>query len=118
MDQRAFALAKSICNFLMERSKKPNGYKGMPPEDDFAYGAAIANWERKNKPHIAYFSTEDPHMLHYKAELSLHFGLRVVTRDEAAILDLQQPTIVTKVHQATWLEELGITDPFGNESSS
>lgn len=132
MDSRAAKLAVEVSHFLMDLSgcpRKPDGgqkaarsSKPLPdapyPFDDFAYASALSDWERKNKPNRAWFSTEDPFMLHYKVELTLKFGLRVVTREEAQRLDIQQPTIVTKVHEATWLEGLGIVNPFGDPATN
>lgn len=119
MDHRAFQLASEISKYLMEKSKildaSPPIYDGEPPFDDFAYGAAIADWERKNKPYRAWFSTEDPHLLYYKHELSLKFGLRVVTREEATQLDLQHKAVKKIVTERTWLDNLGIINPFKDD---
>jgi hypothetical protein len=115
MDKRAFQLAKEICDFLMDRSKKPNCYDGQPPYDDFAYGSAVADWERRGQKVKAWFSTQDPHMLHYKEALSLRFKLPVVTREEGLQRAKVQKTKTKIVTEANWLHDLGIVDPFGKE---
>lgn len=110
MDPRAMEIASQLCEYLIKKTHNSDSFRGPPPFDDFAYGAAVSDWEKKNKPDRAWFSTEDPHLLYYRGELSLHFGLPIITREEA---NQRAELLATKVvTEATWLEELGIINPF------
>ena len=117
MDKRAVTLAGEVCQFLMDRSRQPNAYDGYMPVDDFAYGSALAKWERNGKPKRAWFSTEDKHLLHYKEALTLRFGLPVVTREEGLRREAEQPTIRETVTETTWLDDLGIINPFEDDNA-
>ena len=113
MDGRAGEIANQVSQLLFQWSSQDRFAGKTPyPMDEFAYGSAVAMWERKKKPPRDFFSTEDPWLLNYAAKLTLLFGLPVLTREEA---DARKADRTIEVHEGSWLEEAGIINPFDVE---
>lgn len=82
MDE-AFVKINEVEAFLMKlrHEKDREAYSGIP-YDSMAYGEALVHWKQQGHLSNAYFSTDDPSVLEFAAELRKEFGLEVVTREE------------------------------------
>ena len=82
MDE-AFVKINEVEAFLMKlrHAHDREAYSGIP-YDSMAYGEALVHWKRQGHPSNAYFSTDDPSVLEFAAELRKEFGMEIVTREE------------------------------------
>lgn len=108
--KRVEQLAIDISHFLMDKSREETcGHP--PPFSEFEYATAIVRWEARNKPNADYFTIhkdQDKFFLHFRRELSLKFGLPVLTSEEAQ----GRQGILKVVTSTDWLKESGIINPF------
>ena len=100
--------AQAVSNFLYGLTEihpdRFDKHGNAAPDDDFAYGHALAHWQQNGRDSQAFFSTEDPIFLEFAREVTETFGLSVVTFEEALKRAKKQNVITVHVCEA------GLTD--------
>jgi hypothetical protein len=111
MDRKAFDKITEVENFLMKlRYESPDVGGRSIPYDSMAYGEALEQWRKRGHPSNSYFSTDDPSVLEFAAELRREFGLEVVTREEGLAREKAMPTKQTRVSGFEWSERAAPVD--------
>jgi hypothetical protein len=110
-NERQIQKAAEVANYLMHLSqefperwnKVIKKYSVGIPFGDLVYGAALSDWEMKNKhPEDVTFSykegnVEDPFLIEFREELSQRFGMRILTIEEGKER-IRTVHKITKVH--------------------
>ena len=101
----AFVKINEVEAFLMKlrHAHDREAYSGIP-YDSMAYGEALVHWRKQGHPSNAYFSTDDPSVLEFAAELRKEFGLEIVTREEGMARERSMRAKRYKVSGFEWSE--------------
>jgi hypothetical protein len=108
-DPKSIRTAARVSEFMMKLSQeqKERWDKVRPyrlPHGDLAYGAALMKWYQDGSPKMAFFSyapEQDPcpYLMEFREEISIEFGLKILTIEEGQQEARKaQNTVTRKVH--------------------
>lgn len=111
-DDQRLHFVSDVSNFMMEITHKfpercsynfQTGEFGGIPYGDMPYGSALSDWDSRGRDSDAFFSwaegqQECPYLNEFRKEISAHFGLQILTREEAEYALTQRKFKTKKVH--------------------
>jgi len=106
MNNKLADKAIEVSRFLQELAMKhPERYFNAGiPVSDFAYAEALIKWEDDGRNPNSFFSTvyEDAFFIIFAKEISAHFGLDILCKEDAELREQSMLTFRTKVSEE-WL---------------